>query len=404
MIPVEVLKQVTDVFCHKNCADGTASAMILKDAFRMLGTEPTFTFLAYNTPEHKAAQATSDGSRVLLFCDFTPWAPSSPGTEQGRADLLELMTDHANKYADVIVLDHHAGAEDVVACFGSYGVFADIKTEPGVSGAVLAYREVWGPVHQFRYAGLTNNETRENRQLTREFAEYVGMRDTWQTQIKLSFLRGQWINSMLMAKPTSYWLDEDGKGRPILPYLNAAEVEGGRCLFEAHTEEVRKGVASCVSWWLAREKETDRSFDRTDTVVLHAFQGLSTVSDVSEELRRQDEGREAHDPSAGLPGVVAGFSYVVEKPGQVPKLAYSLRSLNGFDVCALAKRYGGGGHKAAAGFSLTMEQCTTCLDPLGKPLTRNPYDLIRFLVVAYMDELRAAAQEKNRAEQEPKPT
>lgn len=50
MIDVEVLKQVTVIYVHANCPDGLASAMILKDAFRMLGMAPRIEFLAYTKP------------------------------------------------------------------------------------------------------------------------------------------------------------------------------------------------------------------------------------------------------------------------------------------------------------------------------------------------------------------
>jgi oligoribonuclease NrnB/cAMP/cGMP phosphodiesterase (DHH superfamily) len=41
----------------------------------------------------------------------------------------------------------------------------------------------------------------------------------------------------------------------------------------------------------------------------------------------------------------------------------SLRSRNGFDVSAVAKSYGGGGHAAAAGFSVPILQLASMLDP-----------------------------------------
>lgn len=50
-----------------------------------------------------------------------------------------------------------------------------------------------------------------------------------------------------------------------------------------------------------------------------------------------------------FPGAQFGASYFEVRPGQ---WQYSLRSRSDFDVSAIAKRYGGGGHKDAAGFTV----------------------------------------------------
>jgi nanoRNase/pAp phosphatase (c-di-AMP/oligoRNAs hydrolase) len=50
---------------------------------------------------------------------------------------------------------------------------------------------------------------------------------------------------------------------------------------------------------------------------------------------------------------------------------YSLRS-NGFDVSAIAKQYGGGGHRKAAGFKIPLSQ----VDANGNPLlAEHPSDI-----------------------------
>jgi hypothetical protein len=41
-----------------------------------------------------------------------------------------------------------------------------------------------------------------------------------------------------------------------------------------------------------------------------------------------------------------------DRPGEPEGRVYSLRSRNGFDVSAVAKSMGGGGHRAAAGFTV----------------------------------------------------
>ncbi len=119
MIDVEKLSAVRRVIVHANCADGMASAMILHDAL----PDAEVVFLQHGTAEFLSLPATTG----MLFCDISPPA------------------DRVAEFVGVgaIVLDHHKTVRDVVEAFGDCGVFADETKEPGVSGALLAYREVW---------------------------------------------------------------------------------------------------------------------------------------------------------------------------------------------------------------------------------------------------------------------
>jgi oligoribonuclease NrnB/cAMP/cGMP phosphodiesterase (DHH superfamily) len=264
-----------------------------------------------------------------------------------------------------IVLDHHKGAEEIVRSFGELGVFADEKLEPGVSGAVLAFREVWEPIRAYGFAEyvplgtLLSAEVQDKwgfPMFVRDFAECVGARDTWQTESP-KFLRGQWISKMIMSKPAHVWLGDDWiePGNtgilPHQPYFSEAEIGMGRALFEMHEETVRQAVEQCV-------------LSDVHGCGLAVFQeqasGFRLCSDVSETMRGK--------LTQSGPGVVAGFSYVVDKPGAEPHLVYSLRGLNGFDVSVFAKANGGGGHTAAAGFSTTIDACLEY---------GSPYDFIR---------------------------
>lgn len=351
MIPIEVLRRVSRVFTHKNCPDGMATAMILRDAFRMLGTSPSIEFLAHGTPEHARAghAANLADGECVLFCDIVPtYQRSSPAA--GFADRT-------------VVLDHHKGVEELVRSFGDLGVFADEKLEPGVSGAVLAYREVWLPIWRHVRGDVDNASMRtfETQVGVENFAECTGARDTWQTKDP-KFQRGQWISKMIMSKPASWWLGGyESATKPIevapnatirnpRPYLTEEEVQAGRALFEAHEEAVRQAIDQCVHLEVGISR-------------LIVFQeqatGFRLCSDVAESLRQKWRGGDSW-------AVVAGFSYVVDKPGDDPKLLYSLRGLNGFDVASFAKANGGGGHTAAAGFTVPIRHRSggaTILDP-----------------------------------------
>jgi hypothetical protein len=172
-------------------------------------------------------------------------------------------------------------------------------------------------------------------------------------------VRGQFISKFLMSKPASYWLEEvpvpGGRDRYEYrpPYLRDGEIEMGRALFEAHEDAVKQAVEQCVHYDVP---------DGDRLVELYVFQeqacGFRLCSDTAEALRPNHSTETAR-------AVVAGFAYVVDKPGGKPRLVYSLRGLGGFDVCAFAKASGGGGHKATAGFSTSFD------------LEANPYRLVR---------------------------
>lgn len=364
-IPLEVLKEVTVVFTHAHCPDGMASAMILKDAFRMLGTSPRITFLAHGTPEHKGAidrHYLHSGNGRALFCDFAPHP--------------DVYRDHV--VAGDVVLDHHVGAKSIVEAFGSLGIYADAEAEPGVSGAVLAFREVWKPIFGSTAERFTDRGAWKH---VEEFAECTGARDTWQTESP-KFQRGQWISKMVMSKPAVHWLEPravwpddavagHSDDRHALPYLSKGEVMAGAALFDAHRTAVHDATLQLVGFSL-HEKAWP------ENVRLVVFQeqasGFRLCSDVAESMRAQNMTYQ-YEPSVEPVQVVAGFAYVVDKPGDVPKVVYSLRGLNGFDVCAFAKANGGGGHKAAAGFSAAID----AVNEYG-----SPYDFVHRRLAEYL--------------------
>lgn len=330
--------------------------MILKDAFRMLGTSPRIEFLVHGTPEHRHAWA-EVGEKCALFCDIAP-----------HKEAMETMRSEFYRRGDVVVLDHHKGTEEIVRQFGELGVFADEKAEPGVSGAVLAFREVWDRVT------TPGQFVRHNVQ---DFAECVGARDTWQTNDP-RFQRGQWMSKALMSKPASYWLNEHNPARALLgqpqkPYLDGVDIQMGQALFEAHENAVREAVEQCAIFGVNGEDRYVRDGVEhvAEGVTLYVFQeqasGFRLTSDVAESIRRRigDER-----------GVVAGFSFVLDKGAEEPMFNVSLRGLGGFDVAAFARANGGNGHTAAAGFRVTLPQ-----------FRHNPYQFLCDRLFAHLKDL-----------------
>jgi hypothetical protein len=101
--------------------------------------------------------------------------------------------------------------------------------------------------------------------------------------------------------------------------------------------------------------------------------GFRLCSDVAEAARKQNSTYQ-HEPSVPRADVLAGFAYIVDKPGDAPKVVYSLRGLEGFDVCAFAKENGGGGHKAAAGFAVPVDEIDT----------KGPYAHVRIALAEFL--------------------
>jgi nanoRNase/pAp phosphatase (c-di-AMP/oligoRNAs hydrolase) len=135
-------------------------------------------------------------------------------------------------------------------------------------------------------------------------------------------------------------------------------MEGGRCLFEAHEEAVQQAASQCVFFEVSKRAD---GWPYRLAVFQDRATGFRLSADVAEYLRQAA-------PAIKV-DVVAGFYFIVDKSGDPPRLYFSLRGLNGFDVCELAKANGGGGHTAAAAFSVPHA--------LTAVLSVNPYRFIR---------------------------
>src|SRR5271155_4260292 len=169
MIPIEKLRAVKTVVSHDNCPDGTASAILLKDAYSQAGLEVENKFIQYGTEAYKTLTPTSN----MLFCDFSPGVPE---IEVDGKKVLDPVKLKVWQDSDCLILDHHKGAKKLVEALGEERCeFADEVEHPGIAGAMLAYRHVWLPF----YAGAIN-EAAHARAL--ELAVLGGIRDTWQSK------------------------------------------------------------------------------------------------------------------------------------------------------------------------------------------------------------------------------
>lgn len=275
------LSTIQTIVTHDSCADGLASALILRAAI----PRAEVLFVQHGTRDLAELRATPG----LLFCDITPPA----------ARVREFVD------AGAVVLDHHATARDVVAAFGEHGVFADEKTEPGVSGALLAYREVWAA-------------NRVAAPSLEDFARLAGIRDTWQRSDP------RWGEACAQQAALLFWPRATWLAAPSYDWESLAAI--GPTLIAKRDES--------VAWAIKRAAQFEVGGRRG--VI---FEGLSLTSDAAEALH-------------GDVDLVVGFGFDVEDGRE--KVIYSLRSHTDFDCAAFAKARGGGGHRQAAGFSVAL--------------------------------------------------
>ncbi len=345
MIPIEKLLAVTHIVTHKDCADGMASAMILKDV--LPGAKVSF--IHYSSPEHKALVA----EKGMLFCDFSPYIERPvlavvPTDEQLKAFVEADKRAKEFIAADTLVLDHHKFAKETVEAFGENGIFADEATEPGVCGAVLAYRHVWLPLQEASSPspGLGSLKPQPLVEaIVRDLATLAGIRDTWQKQDH------QWQAACEQAESLRWWPEEHLVGSPPTSWPGLIQPIGG-ILFAKNLKYAKQ-----------LSETSYRFVSKKGTRVL-IFGGVSMSSDTAEQ-------------AGDTADLVVGFSYKCDD-GK-PVVIFSTRTRgNEFNCGEFCVAHGGGGHTKAAGFTL----------PLNLDMDRNPFQQFREILEAYENRMK----------------
>ncbi|HEY8095264.1 MAG TPA: hypothetical protein VIE65_04115 [Methylobacter sp.] len=142
----ERLAKIKKVYAHGSCPDGSAAAMIIAAAFKGIGVKPEFEFIQHRTQKHREIKPEEN----ILFVDITPDAESWESW----------------KGFNPIVLDHHETAAYITTGLG--GIFGG----PEESGATLAWAHVmcplcpeicshWGDFA--RISSIRDNWMRENK-------------------------------------------------------------------------------------------------------------------------------------------------------------------------------------------------------------------------------------------------
>lgn len=224
----------------------------------------------------------------MLFVDMTP--------------LRERVADFVA--AGAFCLDHHVHQKDIVEAFGNRGVYSD---KPGESGAVLAYRDALVSLLDKPY--IIDSAASA-------LATLAGIYDTWQTS------NPDWVAAC-----------EWREAAMVIPYerLAALPLTGVCDLFDLVGPLVFRKAMAAARAAAGKAKHVTLGGARVALVPTRETNYVAGLVDAD---------------------YVAGFAHDADAEGANPRIVWSLRACNGYDVGAVAKRHGGGGHEGAGGFSV----------------------------------------------------
>lgn len=293
MLDLNKLLQIEEIIVHDNCADGTTSAMILSLAL----PQAKVTFCQYETELHKTLPAKPG----MLFCDFSP-----------HLSRVQEFLD-----VEAIVLDHHGGPAGEVTRMCEAKGLGRYGHEPGVSGAVLAYREVFLPLYETGKVDLTT----EQAAYVKEFAETIGIYDTWQRKDE-RWEKACHYTETVKFYPWKYL-------HKTLPSEWYQFVKLGPILLDKRSESTEKAYSTVFRFTTGKGTK------------VAVFQGGSKhTSALADRMGTEID-------------CLLGFNYLVEDGFR--KVVFSSRSRGAFSCRNLALAFGGGGHTNAAGFSIPVE-------------------------------------------------
>jgi oligoribonuclease NrnB/cAMP/cGMP phosphodiesterase (DHH superfamily) len=286
---------MTWVFYHSNCMDGFGAAYV------MHWPEPRAKFRAFNYGEIEtiddilAITGPLAGERIYIL-DF-----SFP------REVMDALFEQAER---VVWLDHHKtafemwGAPEGGHSHHNYMGRHHIVLNNNASGAMLTWDYVY-----------PNNEPPR-------YIRAIDDRDRW--QFKLEGSREFHAAMSLVPKTFVDWDVTLGRGFETL-------VAEGELVLRVYENQVKDAMRNAQSCTLRLPGEY---------AVGLASQSATHSSEIGHQLAEK----------SGTYGLVWWYDHKNEEA------VCSLRSVGDYDVSALAKQYGGGGHKNAAGFRIGVAE------------------------------------------------
>lgn len=286
---------VTDIIYHGGCPDGFTSVWLLQSVFPEA---------ALHYGKHGDEPPEVDPDATVVIADFSyPWG---------------LLNDLAARCDQVVVLDHHKTAqENLVDLPMNVEVIFDMER----SGARIVYDWLWdNQVHFDTIDGRSLSHVEMfNFDGPEILVDYVQDYDLWNKVLPDTEEIGAVIRS------TPFEMNAWSALARRLQTSKISVVESGRAIF-MNTQKV-----------LETHVETAREIIIDGHTVLAVSIPYMFGSSIAELLCT---GENEHYPFG---------AYYIHHPWGTQ---WGLRSRNEFDVSEVAERFGGGGHKNAAGFKI----------------------------------------------------
>lgn len=309
------------VLYHANCADGFGAAY---SAWKYLGNDAQYIPISYqDIQDFDPYKYTGDTVYILDF--------SFP---------RQIMNTLFGICDTVVWLDHHKSA------FEMYGKTPNAEQEAAITGYAIPEinpRKDIVILDNNRSGALIAWQYFHPRSCPPMFIQHIDDYDRWQFKLR----RTKEFNKALWSHAP--WSFEQWKTLVDVPSLSEL-YRDGEVLMRAHAQQVESILkASAVDCTLRYYVSVPVDNPHEDGKMLMETRFVSfpgAVANCSEFLA-SDVGHEL----ANLSGTYGLCWYLTEKK----MVKVSLRSNGDYDVSAIAKIFGGGGHKNAAGFSVTPE-------------------------------------------------
>lgn len=256
-------------------------------AWTKLGDEATYIAVQYNEPVPEIPEGTTN----LCIVDFS--------YDRATVDALRL------KYA-VVILDHHKTAQAALADLPC-AIFDMSK-----SGARLAWEYFW-PTE------ITAHGTRITHSVP-AILQYVEDYDLWKFQLPDS----KEVNLYLSSLPWDFQVWHDLATDTARFTCEAPHA--GRAIKAFRDNQIKSAMKNARRMWFEVNGER---------YVVPVVNASENISELGNELCK------------AYPDMPFSVSYC----DRLGCRSWSLRSIGDFDVSAIAKVFGGGGHRNAAGFS-----------------------------------------------------
>ncbi len=279
------------VLYHANCTDGFTAAYCFHKFMEPNYGRTEYIPVNYHEPV-KNIQDLKDWDVYILDFSFP-------------RDILAQMCLFAN---EVTVLDHHKTAQADLENWADQPANLTLVFDMTRSGAGIAW-------DYFAPDGYARSD----------FVNYVEDRDLW----KFALAHSKSINAFIMSRPKTFEAYKDMEDVEV-----DVAVQIGTALEEEHAricKDIAKNLARPCTFTFAE-------YEGGSIEGLIANCTGHFASEVGHILAEQS-------------GTFGATSYTDSKGN----LRVSLRSIGDFDVSKLAKLYGGGGHKNAAGFVIPAD-------------------------------------------------